>query len=45
MAVEKPDLTGYMVYLGIGRLLAIKKSFEKYGEPSGYFEVGSNQEA
>jgi len=38
-AVEKPDGTGYLVYLGIGRLLAVKKLFEKYGEPRSYFAL------
>lgn len=38
-AVEKPDGTGYLVYLGIGRLLAIKKLFEDYGEPRSYFAM------
>ncbi|MDV3294119.1 MAG: hypothetical protein LYZ70_07595 [Nitrososphaerales archaeon] len=38
-AVEKPDGTGYLVYIGIGRLFAVKKLFEKYGEPKSYFAI------
>lgn len=38
-AVEKPDGTGYLVYLGIGRLLAIRKLFDEYGEPRSYFAL------
>ena len=36
-AVENPDGTGYWIYMGIGRLLAIKKLFEEFGEPKSYF--------
>ena len=38
-AVERPDGTGYWVYLGIGRLLAIKALFEKEGEPKSYYAL------
>ena len=38
-AVEKEDGTGYRVYLGIGRLLAVRKLFEQHGEPRSYFAL------
>lgn len=38
-AVERPDGTGYWVYMGIGRLLAIKKLFEKEGGPKSYYAL------
>ncbi|MDE1852786.1 MAG: ParB N-terminal domain-containing protein [Thaumarchaeota archaeon] len=38
-AVERPDGTGYFVYMGIGRLLAVKKLFEKDGEPKSYYAL------
>ena len=38
-AVERPDGTGYYVYMGIGRLLAIKELFEKEGEPRSYYAL------
>ena len=38
-AVEKPDGTGYWIYMGIGRLFAIKKLFEKDGEPKSYYAL------
>ena len=38
-AVEKPDGTGYLAYIGIGRLLAVKKLFEEHGEPRSYYAL------
>jgi hypothetical protein len=38
-AVERPDGTGYFVYMGIGRLLAVKELFEKDGEPRSYYAL------
>ena len=38
-AVERPDGTGYFVYMGIGRLLAVKELFEKDGEPKSYYAL------
>jgi hypothetical protein len=38
-AVERPDGTGYWIYMGIGRLLAVKKLFEKEGEPRSYYAL------
>ena len=38
-AVERPDGTGYYVYMGIGRLLAVKKLFEADGEPKSYYAL------
>ncbi|MDG7026770.1 MAG: hypothetical protein JRN11_08475 [Nitrososphaerota archaeon] len=38
-AVERPDGSGYWIYMGIGRLLAIKKLFEKDGEPKSYYAL------
>jgi ParB-like chromosome segregation protein Spo0J len=38
-AVERPDGTGYWIYMGIGRLLAIKELFEKDGEPRSYYAL------
>ena len=38
-AVERPDGSGYWIYMGIGRLVAIKKLFEKDGEPKSYYAL------
>jgi len=38
-AVERPDGTGYWVYMGMGRLLAVKKLFEKDGEPKSFYAL------
>ncbi|MDG7012286.1 MAG: ParB N-terminal domain-containing protein [Nitrososphaerota archaeon] len=38
-AVERPDGTGYYVYMGIGRLLAVKQLFEGDGEPKSYYAL------
>ena len=38
-AVEKHDGTGYFVYIGRNRLLAVRRLFEKYGQPTRYFAI------
>ena len=38
-AVKNPDGTRYWVYQGIGRLFAVKKLFEEYGEPKSYLAL------
>ena len=38
-AVEKPDGTGYLIYIGIGRLFAVKKLFEEDGDPKSYYAL------
>jgi hypothetical protein len=38
-AIEKPDGTGYFVYVGIGRLFAVKKLFDKEGGPKSYYAL------
>ena len=37
--VEKKDGTGYFVYIGRGRLLAVRRLFEKYGHPTRYLAI------
>lgn len=38
-AIEKQDGTGYFVYIGKDRLLAVRRLFEKYGEPTSYLAI------
>lgn len=38
-AIEKPDGTGFLIYMGIGRLFAVRKLFEEFGEPKSYFAL------
>ncbi|MDG6904055.1 MAG: hypothetical protein JRN72_04560 [Nitrososphaerota archaeon] len=38
-AVEKQDGTGYFVYIGRNRLFAVRRLFEKYGQPTSYLTI------
>ena len=37
--VRKRDATGYFVYIGMGRLFAVRRLFEKYGRPTRYMAI------